>query len=172
MLSRHLSARRSALTGSNKVFRSDLGQERNSLANELAVHAVHIVLGFVEPNGSDAREVVGASTLVEEGHLAISLEVGKVVSDDRLVDRELLVVYADSVSVGIWVREQSRLKDRVGGRLDTGNHVGRVESGLLDLGKVVLSSADVFSGTTGMGTRTLAFWFKVNFPMVRRGYSL
>jgi len=55
-----------------------------------------------------------------------------------LVDRQLLVVGADSVPVRVRVREESALQDRVGRGLDTGDEVRRVEGGLLDFGKVVL----------------------------------
>lgn len=102
------------------------------------MNLVEVIRLLLESNRSDTGQVVGSSTLVEDGHLTISLEVAHLVRDDRLVDGKLLVVGSDSVSVSIGVREESRLKDRVGGRLDTGDHVRWVESDLFDLGKVVL----------------------------------
>lgn len=70
--------------------------------------------------------------------MSISLEVGHLVRYDRLVDRELLVVGSNSVSVCVRVGEESGLENGIGRRLDSGDHVRWVESDLLDLGKVVL----------------------------------
>lgn len=56
----------------------------------------------------------------------------------RTVDGNLLVVDTQSVSVGVWVREQSRLQHWVSGWLHVWNSVGWGERSLLDFGKVVL----------------------------------
>ena len=57
---------------------------------------------------------------------------------ERAVNGDLLVVTAETVAVGIRVGEETGLEDGVGGRLDTGDHVGRREGGLLDFCEVVL----------------------------------
>ena len=101
------------------------------------MHLVEIILGLLEPDRLDRREVVGPATLVEESHGAIALEVGHRVWAHGLVDRELLVVDADTVSVCVRVREETGLKDWVGRGLNAGHHVRGVERDLLDLGKVV-----------------------------------
>lgn len=54
------------------------------------------------------------------------------------VNGDLLVVTAETVAVGIRIGEETGLEDGVCGRLDTGDHVGRREGGLLDLCEVVL----------------------------------
>jgi hypothetical protein len=75
------------------------------------------------------------------------------------------------VAVSVGVREKAGLEDRVGRRLDTRDHVRGVESGLLDLGKVVLPKSDPKRTKRSKPSHTLAFSFRVNFPIVRRGYS-
>lgn len=57
---------------------------------------------------------------------------------ERAVNRDLLVVAAETVAVGIRVGEETGLQDGVCGGFDARNHVGRRESGLLDLCEVVL----------------------------------
>jgi hypothetical protein len=100
--------------------------------------------------------IVRPVALVNKGHGPITLEVGN--RDNRSIDRKLLVVSTKAVTVGIRVGEESRLEDRIGGRLNVGNKVGRREcdldcrdvveseiehckskyAHLLNLGKVVL----------------------------------
>lgn len=87
----------------------------------------------------DGTLVVGASTLVVDGHEAIALEVGN--RNNGLVNRKLSVVDTKSVTMGVWVGKEARLQDGVARRLEVGNEVGRRKSDLLDLGEVVL---DVF----------------------------
>lgn len=89
---------------------------------------------------SSSLGMILTSTVVE-GHLSVSLERAKSVGNDWLVDRELLVVDSDAVSVSIGVGEEAGLEDRVGRGLDTGNEVGRVEGDLLNLSEVVLDVA-------------------------------
>ena len=57
------------------------------------------------------------------------------------VDRQLEVVRADPVQVGVGVAEEPPEQHLVGGRTDAGDHVARLEGGLLDLGEVVLRVA-------------------------------
>ncbi len=71
-----------------------------------------------------------------KGHVSIALEVGN--RDLRRVDGQLLVVHAETVPVGVGVREETGLQHRVGGRLDTGHQMRGRERGLLDLREVVL----------------------------------
>lgn len=59
-------------------------------------------------------------------------------SKDRAVDGDLLVIDSQSMSMGVRVREQSRLQNRIGRRLNARNCVSRGERRLLNLGKVVL----------------------------------
>lgn len=78
--------------------------------------------------GSDGALVVGARTLVVDGHEAVALEVGN--RNNGLVNRNLCVVDTKTVTVGVWVGEETRLQDRVRGRLEVGNGVGGRESSL------------------------------------------
>lgn len=75
--------------------------------------------------------------MVVERHVAITLEVGHAVWYAWGIDRELLVVHTNTVAMGIWVREETALQDRIGRRLNSWRHVCRVESNLLNLCKVV-----------------------------------
>lgn len=101
---------------------------------------VKLVVTFGELGRVDGRQVVRPAAVVVEGHAAISLEVVGVL-DERLVDRQLLVVNTNSVPVGVGVREESGLKDRVGGWLKSRNEMSWVVGNLLDLGEVVLDVA-------------------------------
>jgi hypothetical protein len=121
-----------------EVFRADLAEEADGFADEAAVDFVEVDGALAEGDGLDGAEVGGPGALVEEGHVAVALEVGDAVGCAGGVGGELLVVGADAVTVGVGVGEEARLQDRVGRRLDARRHVGRVESDLLDLGKVVL----------------------------------
>ena len=83
------------------------------------------------------RGVVGVGAVVTVyGHDAVAL-VG-VECAEGLVDGDLLVVDAKAVAVRIWVGEEARLENWVGGGFDAGNHVGGREGDLFDFGKVVL----------------------------------
>ena len=54
------------------------------------------------------------------------------------VNWDLLVVLSESISVGIWIREKSSLEHLIIGWLNSWNEVRWGESGLLDLGVIVL----------------------------------
>jgi len=84
----------------------------------------------------DAALIVGSRALADESAVSVPLEVGN--GYNRSVHRQLLIVHTQTMTVRIRVREQTRLKYRVRGRFDTRNSVRRRESGLLDLGEVVL----------------------------------
>jgi hypothetical protein len=49
------------------------------------------------------------------------------------VDRNLQIVCPKSMSMRVRIREQSRLQHTIRRRFNSRNHVGRSESGLLDL---------------------------------------
>jgi len=68
-----------------------------------------------------------------------------------------LVVDTDTVTVGVWVREETGLEDWVGRWLDTWGHVSWVEGDLLDLGKVVLDVL-VENHLTNLAERELLLW--------------
>lgn len=87
--------------------------------------------------GSEAGRVVRVRAIVAVHiHRAVTLE--GVERLQRAVDGDLLVVDTQAVAVGVWVREETRLQDRVGRRLDTRDHVRGRERHLLDLSEVVL----------------------------------
>lgn len=86
--------------------------------------------------GVDTARVVGAVALGDERCCAIALEVVNRVYG--CIDRELLIVDSKTVAVGVWIREETGLEDRVGGWLDVRDKMGRRESDLLDLCKVIL----------------------------------
>jgi len=54
------------------------------------------------------------------------------------VDWDLLIVLSESISVGVWVGEESSLEHLVGGWLNAWDEMAWGEGGLLDLGVVVL----------------------------------
>lgn len=83
------------------------------------------------------RVVVGGASLVVG---AVHRTVTLVVLDRhaiRAVDRQLLVVGSEAVTMGIGVREQTTLEHLVRGWFDTGDKVRRSKRDLLDFGKVV-----------------------------------
>lgn len=77
----------------------------------------------------DSALVIGAVALRNEGSRTVTLEVGN--GCHGRVNRKLLVVDTETVAVGVRVREQARLQDRVCGRFDVGNHVRRREGSLV-----------------------------------------
>lgn len=121
-----------------EVLGADLAEEADGFANEAAMDLVEIDGTLAEGDGLNGAQVGRARALVEESHVAVTLEVGNAVGCACRVGGELLVVGADTVTVGIGVGEETRLQDGVGRGLNSRRHVGRVESDLLDLGKVVL----------------------------------
>lgn len=76
----------------------------------------------------DGALVVVRRSLRDESHGTIALEV--VDRDDGCVDGELLVVHAETVSVGVRIREQARLEDGVCRGLDVGDEMGGRERDL------------------------------------------
>ena len=84
----------------------------------------------------DRARVVGSEPLVVVIRRTISMEIGD--RNDGFVDRELLVIHAETVAVSVRVREQTGLQDWIRRRLDTRNKVRRREGRLLDLCEVIL----------------------------------
>lgn len=93
----------------------------NSLVSQLSVRA----------------GIVGIGTVVAiDSHSAIALE--GVECFERSIDRNLLIVGSKTVTMGIRVRKESGLEDRVDGGLNTRHQVRGRKGNLLNLGKVVL----------------------------------
>lgn len=121
-----------------EVLGADLAEEADGLTDEAAVDLVEVDGALAEGDGLDGAQVGWARALVEERHVAVTLEVGDAVRCAGGVGGKLLVVGTDAVAVGIGVGEETRLQDRVGRGLNARRHVSRIESDLLDLGEVVL----------------------------------
>lgn len=145
------------ITGSSEVLLTDLGQEGDGLTSEVTVSLVEVDAAVAEGDGLDGGEVSGTGALVVECHISIALEVGNAVWDARSVDRQLLVVDTNTVTVGVRVREETRLEDRVGRWLNAWWHVGGVEANLLHLGEVVLGVL-VKNELTDLAERELSVW--------------
>lgn len=120
-----------------EVLRSDFRQESHSLSGEVAMGLVDIHGARAELNWIDGRQVVWPGALVEESHATITLEVTESVGGPGGVDGKLLVVYTNTVTVGVRVGEQPALQDRVRRGLKSWWQVSRVESNLLNLGEIV-----------------------------------
>ena len=89
--------------GGDEILGSDLGEESDGIAYEIAVCLVEIDRSLAELDGADRREIAGPGTLVVKCHLPITLEVAHSVWASRSIDGELLVVDADTVTVGVGV---------------------------------------------------------------------
>lgn len=123
--------------GRPEVFGADLGEEGHGGAGEVAVDFVRGDGALAEVDGFDGGDVVGAGSLVVEGHAAVALEVAHAVAGAGRVDGELLVVDPDAVAVGVGVGEEAGLEDGVGGRFEARDQVRGVEGNLFDFGEVV-----------------------------------
>ena len=126
------------IAGGVEVFGTDLGEEGYGVGGEFAVDFVEIDGTLAELDRLDGGEVVRAGTLVVESHVAVPLEVGYTVFGSCRVDRKLLVIDPDTVTMGVRVGEKTRLQDWIGRRLDTGYHMGWIKSNLLDFSKIIL----------------------------------
>lgn len=122
----------------NKVLGSDLGEESDGVTNKISMDFVEVNTSLTELDRCNRRQVWRTTSLVVDRHIAISLKIAHAVWHTGGVDRKLLVVDADTVAVSVGVREQTTLENRVRRRLNTWRHMSRVESDLLNLGKVVL----------------------------------
>ncbi len=81
----------------------------------------------------------GAAVIAVNPHGAVAVEA--VVRAAGGVDRDLVVVHAEPVALGIAVGKETPLEHLVGRKPDAGDDVGRVEGRLLDLGEVVFRVA-------------------------------
>ena len=124
-------------TGSVEVLGANLAQEGDSSAGEFTMDLVEVGAPVFEGDGLDGAQIVRAGSLVVEGHVPITLEIGNAVSAASAVNGELLVVDTNTMAVSVRVGEEARLEDGIGRRLNAGDHVCRVEGGLFDLGEVV-----------------------------------
>jgi hypothetical protein len=79
--------------------------------------------------------VSGVATVAIDSHETIALVVSN--TRVRLVDRDLSIVDAQTVTVGIGVREETTLQHTIGGDVNTGDGMRGRESSLLGFGKVV-----------------------------------
>ena len=83
------------------------------------------------------RFVVWSRALIPiYSHESVSLVICNL-GAKRPVDRNLSVVNAKTMAMGVRIREKTSLKHLVDGGLNSGNHVARRKGCLLDLGKVV-----------------------------------
>ena len=78
--------------------------------------------------GMDTTLVVRETSLRNIGSRSIALEVDD--GNNRSIDRQLLVVGTEAVTMSIRVREKTRLKDGVGRRLYVWNKMRRREGNL------------------------------------------
>jgi hypothetical protein len=81
------------------------------------------------------RKVWPRALVSADCQVAVAVEVGD--RAERAVDRDLLVVGADSVAHRVVVREEARLQHWIVAWLPSFDHVARREVRLLDLGEVV-----------------------------------
>ena len=88
--------------------------------------------------------------MIVERHLTITLEVGHLICCAGAVDWKLLVVDTDAMTVGVGIGEETGLKNWIGRRFDSRDHVGRIVCHLLDLGEIVdgILVEDEFSNLT------------------------
>lgn len=83
-----------------------------------------------------ARIVRVGAVVAIDSHSAITLE--GVECFERSIDRNLLVVGSKTMTMGIRVREESGLEDRVDGGLNTRHQVRRRKGNLFNFRKIVL----------------------------------
>ena len=81
----------------------------------------------------------GVAEVAVRAHHAVAMELG--VRAPRLVDRDVVVVHAQAITLRVAVCEQAALQQLVGRQADARHEVRRRERGLLDLGEVVLRVA-------------------------------
>ena len=126
------------LAGLDEILVGDRDLLRDSGARPLLVFLAGLdgLVGEVAVGG----RIVGVGAVVAvDGHDAVAL-VG-VEGAQGCVDRDLLVVDAEPVAVGVGVGKESGLQDWISGGLDARDHVGGGEGHLLDFGEVILGIA-------------------------------
>lgn len=99
--------------------------------------AINSALLAVIRQGCDGTLVVGPGALVVVRCGPVTLEVCN--GHDGSVDGQLLVVDTKTMTMCVRVREETRLENWVGRRLDIRNSMRGRESRLLNLGEVVLN---------------------------------
>ena len=102
--------------GLDIVLVGNLGQEGDGSAGPLLI----LVGSFDRLVGhmTILPWVVGVGAVVAV-HCHSTVSLVRVKGSERCVDRNLLVVNTQSVAMGIWVREETRLEDWVGRRFNT-----------------------------------------------------
>ena len=86
-----------------EVLGSNLAQEGDSCALEVTVSLVKINGTLTELNGVDGTQIIGTRALVIESHRSVTLKVTTFEASARSVDRQLLIVCANTVTVRIWI---------------------------------------------------------------------
>lgn len=92
-----------------EVLWPDLAEVADHFTDEFAVDLVQVVCLLLERNGIERGQVSRASALVEECHLTVALEVSGRVFGCGLIHGQLLIIGADTVSMGVGVGEEDRL---------------------------------------------------------------
>lgn len=107
-----------------------------SLSLEVASRRFDSTLLASERQRLNRALIVGPAALVDVRLRAVSLEVSN--RSHRSVNRKLLVVGAETMTVGVRIREETGLQNGICGRLDVRNEVRGREGSLLDFREVVL----------------------------------
>src|SRR5664280_2671048 len=108
--------------------------ERTNLAGELVGRiGVEDRVSLGATVGVGCVDRVAAWKKVHVAVLAVAMH-----RDQRLIDRQLEVVGADAIAVGVGVAEKPALEHLVWTRGDARHHVGWLERRLLDLSEVVV----------------------------------
>lgn len=122
---------------SGEIFGSDLRQEGNGTTLEVTVSLVQVNCPLTKLYWINRTQIVRSSPLIIKCHSTITLEIATFVACARSIDWKLLIVDANTVTVGICIGEETRLQHRVGRWLDSRYQMRWAESNLLDLGEVV-----------------------------------
>lgn len=129
--------------------------------------------------------VLSASAAAVDAHLAVTSIVVAKTGTVRAVDRNLVIVGANTMSVCVWIVQETALEHLVHGWLDAGNEVRGSEGDLLCLGMEVLriavqdEFADWSQGVVGMGpdlrhivdivlvSLSISEWHNLDLPVPR-----
>lgn len=127
-----------------EVLGPNFREKGDGRVGELTVLFIQIDGALSKTDRLDGREIVGAGTLVLKSHTAIALKVRDAVGGSGRLHGGLLVVDADPMAMLVRIGEKTTLEYGVGRRFNARDEMSRVESHLLDLGKVVFT---VFVGS-------------------------
>lgn len=120
-----------------KVGVGGLPVERGSSTVPLLAEGVGRVQVLTIGHRGERRGIVGFSTVVAiNRHRTVADEW--IVRNGATIDRDLVKVSTQAMTVSIGVGEKTRLQNRVSRGLDTGDGVGGRESSLLDVSKVIV----------------------------------